>query len=353
MPAANVASLRPVDRACPVPVSGVRSEQPAWYHPQGEGDAAHLERWCSTVGAPVLVANPTPGSFDGDVTDPGAGTTDDLIVATWNPNAGAGDLLRFVEAELGHSCGTGRGPPFVLMLQEALRRSHDIPRPTASAVVPPAVAEAARGSERLDVVEVAEQCGLSILYAAAARNGADERDGLPEEKGNAIISSLPISDPIVVELPFEGARRVTTIGTVRLPAGWSVRVASVHFLSSARPWRVLTTGNASRLREATGLLEALESIEGEHGALPTIAAGDLNTWSRRETALFRLRDYFVDSPAPLAEPTRGSFPTDHILFREQSGHAASLAPGSYRRIDEAYNSDHHPVVAVVSDDSQR
>ena len=345
LPASDVARLTPGNRACTVSATGPGV---SWYGPAGAGDAANLEEWCRTVGPAVFQSRPPAATFDGGPTGVGLGTSGDVLVASWNPNAGAGDLLRFIEDELGHSCASGRPEShFVLLLQEALRRSPDIPATGPSRAIPPPVSESPRGSERVDVVRGAQRCGLSLFYVAAARNGAGEREGLREEKGNAILSSLPISDPAVVELPFEGARRVSAVATVTAPTGDSFRVASVHFLSSARPWRVLTTGNASRLREASGLLEALDHIEAETGALPTIAAGDLNTWSMRETALLHLRDHFEDSPDPLDEPTRGSFPTDHILFRSGPSSLAEIPSESYRRIDDTYNSDHHPVIAAL------
>ena len=78
----------------------------------------------------------------------------------------------------------------------------------------------------------------------------------------------------------------------------------------------------------------------------TVLAGDLNTWSEGETALQLLREYFSDSPPPLGVATRGQFPTDHLLFRrsEKPG-SPRLIDGSYRRIENRYNSDHHAVVA--------
>ncbi len=78
--------------------------------------------------------------------------------------------------------------------------------------------------------------------------------------------------------------------------------------------------------------------------ISTVIAGDLNTWSTRETALRHLVEYFPDSPPLLEEPTRGPFPTDHLLFRAgQNG--VQVLPSTYRRIENAYYSDHNAIVA--------
>jgi len=59
-----------------------------------------------------------------------------------------------------------------------------------------------------------------------------------------------------------------------------------------------------------------------------------------------LVEYFPDSPPLLEEPTRGPFPTDHLLFRKGPDGVAVL-PHTYKRIDNAYYSDHNPIVAYV------
>lgn len=63
------------------------------------------------------------------------GAGDLLTVAVWNTDAGAGDLVGFLNRELGLECAKASStlrrdaPQFVLVLQEALRRS-----PTLAAV---------------------------------------------------------------------------------------------------------------------------------------------------------------------------------------------------------------------------
>jgi endonuclease/exonuclease/phosphatase family metal-dependent hydrolase len=282
-----------------------------------------------------------------------------LAVAVWNSNVGGGDLMAFVRDELGLRCSdsaSALGPGtlhFALLLQEAFRRSPDIPPAPAQWAIPPPVGEEPREGPRLDVVEVAERCGLALVYVAAARNGDAPRDGMREDKGVAILSTLPLSDIIAIELPYEAARRVAVAATINGTDGDSLRLVSAHLISTPPPSRVLTTGNASRLRQALAVVDVLHQAELARGVDPsggsrisTVVAGDLNTWSQRETSLRHLREHFPDSPAPLEEGTRGPFPTDHLLFRRADDpNSPALIHGSYLRIGSSYNSDHHPLIA--------
>jgi endonuclease/exonuclease/phosphatase family metal-dependent hydrolase len=301
----------------------------------------------------------------------GWGPGDSLAVVVWNTDAGAGYLQAFLRDELGLDCSgetpllNPEAPHFVLLIQEALRRSNEIPdTPDKLWVTPPPVKENPRPGRRLGATEVARACGLAYIYASASRNGWQPRDGVREDKGNAIISTLPLSDLIVTELPFEAARRVVPLATVHGPRGDSLRLASVHLITTPPAWRTLKTGNSARLRQSLGLVDALGLIEGlragcsvEGGQsaecrvqsadgypISTVIAGDLNTWSTRETALRHLVEYFPDSPPLLEEPTRGPFPTDHLLFR-MGRNGMRVLPHTYKRIANAYYSDHNAIVA--------
>ncbi len=124
--------------------------------------------------------------------------------------------------------------------------------------------------------------------------------------------------------------------TVIGPGGERIRVASVHLELSSTLVRTLITGNATRLRQAMGLAEALEATESS----VTVVGGDFNTWSATEATLKRLALHFPDSPPWDGRPTRGPFPTDHILFRTVQGSGIDLVEDSYRRFEETYGSDH-------------
>ncbi len=357
MPSPMMTDLPPIDRRCSSYASLHGNID--WYVPILESDNHRLDRWCAVVGPPVLDSIPRARFGSLVAGEP-------LTVAVWNTDAGAGDLIAFLQTELGLQCAresSVRRPSathFVLLVQEALRRSPELNAVEESWVTPPPVAEEEGATERLGVPEVASRCGLAVFYAPAARNGHETRDGSGEDKGAAIVSTLPLSDPIVLELPFESARRVALAATVHDAAGDSLRLVSVHLITTPQAWRVITTANSSRARQADAIVAALEQIE--HGrahsngdssigdrtySISTVIAGDFNTWSRSESALRRLLQHFPESPRPLMHDTRGPFPTDHVLFRRRTptrGETDGVETGSYRRIDNRYYSDHHPIV---------
>lgn len=314
-----------------------------WYAPASAGDRRNLEAWCAGVG-PVIVdtvpARPARASFAGD----------SLRVLVWNVSAGGGDLVQFLEGEAGVRCpATGAAAPFVLLAQEAYRRSFAVPPAERGTLVSAAAAEDERSTPRIDVRQVAERCGLALIYVPAVRNGGGTYEDGREDRGNAILANVPLYDPIAIELPAEDSRRLALAATVRSPAGDSLRVVSFHFTLLPKLWRNLTTGNAARVRHALGLLDALTAVEAERGAtVATIAAGDANTWSTSDAALRRLREAFPDSPPPLTGGTRGPFPADHLFFRSPPAAGGALLPGSWRRLPSHYHSDHFGVAVTFA-----
>jgi len=334
-------------RTCP------GSDGPAWYFPEQAADNARLEDWCVTVGPPVVEPEPSGSFFVPPAGKPGG----DLTVWSWNIAAGGGDVLRFLAEEALLRCAgpeSTLGPEathFALLVQEAFRQSSDVPESVDRSVVPRAAAEETRPGGRPDIVEVAEECGLSLIYVAASRNGEQSTDGRREDRGVAILSTLPLSEPRFIELPYEAARRVAVGATVGHGSGRAVRLVNVHLTSATPPARMLVTGNGSRLRQGLAIADAVlqmeeSDLEGADASGPvpsTVLAGDFNTWSNSETPLLQLRDMFPDSPPPLDQPTRGAFPTDHILFRQGDGVAAGILASSYARTEERFHSDHHPI----------
>jgi endonuclease/exonuclease/phosphatase family metal-dependent hydrolase len=323
-----------------------------WYGPARTGDQETLAEWCSTVGPPLIEASPAP-----DVAStPGRET---LTVVSWNVHGGSGDLLGFIERELDLNCGgaqpvVGDGfEPFALVLQEAYRRSRAVPRVGARSTIPGPLKEEARPGERVDVVEVAGRCGLSLFYVPSMRNGEAEYEDGREDRGNAILSTQPLSDPIAIEIPFEAQRRVAVAVTVHGPAGDSLRLVSVHLDVASSMLRVLHTGNSTRQRQGLGLLDALVEAEAARAdasgyALATLAAGDFNTWSARETVIKHFQRHFPQSPAWDGLPTRAGYPTDFIFFRQSEAAKVTLVEGSHRRVDDRHGSDHFPRVVRLA-----
>lgn len=328
------------DRSCP------DVAEAAWYVPEATAAQERLEDWCRTVGPPVVSASPTA-----DFGPLPAGG--ELEVVSWNAAIGRGDVAGMLEPELDLSCDGSASElasganHFALLVQEAFRRSERIPESPPGSTIPRPVPEEGRTGARLDAVELASRCGLSLAYVAAARNGSEPRDGLREDKGVAILSTLPLEDVFFVELPYEAARRVAVAATVRSASGAGLRLANLHLTSMAGPSRALRTGNGSRLRQGLAAADAIDRADAVRPpAIATILAGDFNTWSDRETTLRRLREQFPDSPPPLGIATHGAFPTDHILFRAGPDDVG-LVEGSYTRVDDSYHSDHHPIRVEV------
>jgi endonuclease/exonuclease/phosphatase family metal-dependent hydrolase len=336
----------PVDGArCPQ--DGGRSDV-TWVRPEDGGEQVKLAGWCDVVGSPVLV--PGPDEPDAPSTVPEAGASH-VTVATWNIWVGGGDLDLFLSEELGWSCAAGapsHGPggshqPFVVLIQEAFRRGGDIPTVERGSPVSWPIHPDLPGHRGPDIGAVAAECGLYLAYFPSSRNGFDEHDGQGEDKGNAILSSLPLRDIAAVELPFEAGRKVGVAAWMDVPVGPGrtepLGVATVHLDVAATLVRTLVTGNQTRVRQLRGFLEALDGVGFSEG--PLAVGGDFNTWAAKDGSLKVMSEEFPESPGVTPEGTRGPFPPDHVFFRGDDG-PFELDPDSYEVIRTLYGSDHNP-----------
>jgi endonuclease/exonuclease/phosphatase family metal-dependent hydrolase len=320
-----------------------------WYRAAESRDVQLATEWCATVGEPVLHLQPT-ATFPRWVEGSG------LAVASWNMQINGGDLYGFMAGEFGLDCSgprpvleSGR-PPFVLLLQEAWRYSDSLPFTEPSRIVPWAIDEENDGAWDVsaprpvlegehDIVETAEACGLSLVYVPSARNGPDTGSRPREDKGNAILSVLPMTTPIALDLPLEGGRKVAVAATVRAPDGGRVRVATSHLDVASTLVRGLLSGNQTRSRQAKGLIDGLAQA-GSDGP-PTnavVVGGDFNAWVSSETALKLMREAFPESPEWDGLGTRGAFPPDHIFFQQLE---EAYLIEDYQRVGELYGSDHN------------
>ncbi len=310
-----------------------------WSGPAETRDIRKNDAWCRTVEPPILRALPRlrPGVRPED-----GNRVDSVAIVTWNINVGGGDVVTFLAEELKFTCDLTEPPDltppfhFVVLLQEVYRTSSRLPEARAGPNIPWRIEPNPPPGGRREILEVAERCGLALFYVPSARNGPDEPERLPEDKGNAILSTLPLTGLSAIELPFESGRKVAVVATVPGPSGERIRVVSVHLDVASTLTRTLISGNATRLRQALGLAAALESMD----SLATVVGGDFNTWSADESALKRLAVHFPDSPPWDGRPTRGPFPPDHILYRTVQGSRIDLVEDSYRRFEETYGSDH-------------
>ena len=314
-----------------------------WFGPQREPDRRALAAWCSGVG-PVEF-RPYPAS-DGSLSSQPLNSG--FTVVTWNVHVGGGDLVGFLGDELEYVCDA-REPRktkrhFALLVQEAHRASSSVPEVPEGAPARDRITAAPPDGPRLDIVQVAEKCGLALLYVHSMRNGTEAGELGREDRGSAILSTLPLTEPVAIELPFEAQRRVTVVASVPGPGGSELRLASVHYDVAGNILRVLGTGGSMRVRQNDGMTEALDLMDPER-AIPIVVAGDLNTWSYRETVVQRMLETYPDSPPPGNEKTRGNWPPDHLFFRAGAG-AFGLVEDSYRVVDDAYGSDHKARLAT-------
>jgi hypothetical protein len=116
----------------------------------------------------------------------------------WNVHVGHGDVLGLIDKISGIEEVNGFGKPeFVLLLQESFRQSEEIPASTGIKV-PRRIAPP---DPKMDIEDLAQKLGWWMFYAPSMRNG-DGRGKDAEDRGNAILSSLPLEDVEAVELPF-------------------------------------------------------------------------------------------------------------------------------------------------------
>jgi endonuclease/exonuclease/phosphatase family metal-dependent hydrolase len=301
-----------------------------WVDAAKPDERAALDRWCAAVGAPIRIAGamgdqPLNGRF---------------VVVSWNTHVGAADVDGFV-ADLRAGRLTGGAPvhDFVLLLQEAYRAGRDVPVKNlrdarwASSQRPPR----ATGS-REDILTIVARLRLHTVYIPSMRNGAPL--ATDEDRGNAIVSTAPLSNVVAVELPLERQRRVAIQGVVHVKGGDGavvpLTIVNTHFTNMVMHhlWLLSESG---RYRQARALAGALPA-DG-----PLIVGGDFNAW-------FGFRDAAYKEMTKIAGPAddqdrRASFGPmrlDHVLFRVADGWKTTL-----RRADHRYGSDHYPLIATV------
>jgi endonuclease/exonuclease/phosphatase family metal-dependent hydrolase len=294
-------------------------------------DDAETSAWCEAVG-PVAIGNTEAATA--------RASPDNLLVVSWNMAVGAGDLeslLRAIEAD---ERGAGRpAPDFIVLLQEAYRTGESVPaRYGERARVPARIAHGRRHGH--DVASVAARLGMNFVYAPSMRNGSMD-PGIPaEDRGNAILSTLPLTDIAVLELPFEHQRRAAIAVKVRTPVG-PVTVTSVHLdLRRALRRGSIFAGPAARQRQARALLDAVAGVSGDD---PVILAGDFNTLAGPgEPAIRSLEERFVRVGCGEPRTHSWGFQLDYIFTSDP----ALLA--DCEREDRRFGSDHRALRARLT-----
>jgi len=301
--------------------------------------SARLSKWCATVGPVYFVAAPRAV-----VQQP----IDRLAIVSWNIHEGRGDVDELVRRlRLGEFTDGEPVAHFVLLLQEAIRRDSRVPSSVPPGYPAPRRIEGPSGSPAGVVQRLAHE-GLAVLYAPSMRNGLN--GAIAEDRGNAIVSTLALHAPALIELPLERQRRVAIVSAVegqsRSGRRWQLGLVDVHLDTAL----ALFHGGPfeARRRQAAALVDALRSLadlNGSDGA--SIVAGDFNAWKgSAEPAVKLLREEFndpIDSPdaptwtGPLGLHAR----LDQIFMR------GLMTRGRVARLPSRFGSDHYPLLTVL------
>jgi endonuclease/exonuclease/phosphatase family metal-dependent hydrolase len=323
-----VMRLEPGAPACP----GTRSAEVTvrWLALSDPDSVKASRQWCEAVG-PVATGTVPP-----DESRPERAS---LLVVAWNVAVGAGDVEQLLRTLTQQERRAGReDPDFILLLQETYRAGEAVPVRYGSPVrIPSRIAAGERHGR--DVVSLATRLGMNFLYVPSMRNGEAATGEAAEDRGNAILSTLPLRDVTAIELPLEHQRRVAVAATVQR-SGSVVTVVSVHLDTRRDLSRgSIFAGPAARHRQAAALVDA---ISGMGAAGPVIVAGDFNTFAGpREPAIRSIEKRFdrVSCGSPLTH--RWRLQLDYVFTSEPE------LLSSCDRLPDRFESDHHPLVARV------
>jgi endonuclease/exonuclease/phosphatase family metal-dependent hydrolase len=308
----------------------VSLEPLAWFSPARPVDRRTLDRWSAAVGPPVIARRESTHGMTRPRT---------LRIVSWNTAMGDGDVTRLIG-------DFRKSDPFgdiVLLLQEVFRKGPEVPSaPAAGALFASKLgnSDPAMRREEKEIERIAAENGLNLYYVPSMRNGSLLSD---EDRGNAIMSTLPLSDFNAIELPFERQRRVAIsafiTGEAREGTPWRLRLVSTHLDNMVGPKRGWFAGaEFARTRQVRGLLDYLNQDD------TVVLGGDFNTWfGFHERAYLEAAKAFPGTLVMDRRPTFGGLlRLDHLFFR--------LPPGwrsTFRRAEERYGSDHFPLVATI------
>jgi len=295
---------------------------------------SELDRWCRGVGPAIVLPAPA---------QPAASTPPrlhDLVVVTWNAHLAEGRLDALIAAlRAGRFTAGARVERFVLLVQELYRRGPDVPLPTVD--MRSAFAIKARQPDAPDAADFARTLGLSFIYVPSMRNGAN----VQEDRGNAVISTEPLTTAVALELPLERQRRVAVAVTIDVatPAGAKRLVlidAHLEPLSSPRTLWLFRNPRPRQLR-AIFDLAASDAFGRSEDLAGIVLGGDFNTiqGGTAEPAYALARAWSENLAAEDPRSTHLMGRLDYLFFKSHDAWRLST-----RRIEQRFGSDHHPVL---------
>jgi endonuclease/exonuclease/phosphatase family metal-dependent hydrolase len=296
-------------------------------------DAGEMARWCRAVGTPLMINAPAAE----------APPLEAFVTLSWNAHLGEGRLPDLIAAlKAGEFTGGRPVRHFAVLAQELYRRGDAVPEFDAGGRS--AFAITAENPEEADVEDHAASLGLSFFYVPSMRNGA----ALREDRGNAIISSEPLLDPVALELPLARQRRVAIAAAVNVstPAGVKrLELVDAHLEPLSSP-RTLWIFKNPRGRQVRAILDLLATPRFTGDAIAGIVlGGDFNMvkGGDREEAYQHARAWATSLKQEDTRRTHLMGRIDYLFFRLRDGWH-----GSTRRLDRRFGSDHNPVLGRFS-----
>jgi len=305
-----------------------------------DDERLRLDAWRRNVGAQVALDLTTPPATQH------ATSHRSLVVLSWNVWIGRGRLREVISRiRNGDYVDLGADPdlPLVVLAQEAYRSDSSVPRLQEGQAARVLIAQL---GHQEDVVETAHELEMNLRYAPSMRNGSDQSD-----RGNAILSTLPLEGAHAVELPLVLQRRVAVTATISL-GDTRLRLVSAH-LDPRGPPGHKWLGSHGRGLQAQHLIASVEDDTAILGADLNLGRGRYErAWQLLGEAGFT---FGVPPSLPRWRHTFHALPRlvlDYLLVRDRGG---VITEAHVHRLDEhprdrgarVFGSDHHPLLARI------